>query len=121
MFATRLILASLLPLVCGAAAAQEAGSAPAAGQKDACLACHGPLEKLAGADVRFKVDGGTVNPHRFVPHDSKDAADFPECTVCHQVHPMPPAKGYKDAKANVEVCYQCHHNYTFEPCSKCHN
>lgn len=91
-----------------------------AAQKEFCLGCHGPIEKLTDADIKFKVDGGTVNPHKFVPHDSKNLADFPDCTVCHKPHAMPPSKGYKDVSANVEVCYQCHHNYTFQRCSKCH-
>ena len=26
----------------------------------------------------------------------------------------------KDKGATVEMCYSCHHNYTFEPCKQCH-
>lgn len=89
-------------------------------QKEECLACHGPLEKFLAVDVKFKVDSYIVNPHRFFPHDSKNPNDFPACTICHDPHPVPPVKGYKDTSANVYVCYQCHHNYTFKPCSQCH-
>lgn len=107
--------AVLFILTLGTAAGQ--GYAP---QKDECLRCHGTLESFVAREVRFTVDGVTINPHRYFPHDSKKASDFPACTLCHDPHPLPPPKGYKDASANVYACYQCHHNHTFKRCSQCH-
>ena len=89
-------------------------------KKEQCLQCHGPLEALVKKNVQVKVDGGTVNPHKYVPHAEQIPEKFPECTVCHKGHAMPPPKGFKDKSATVEMCYSCHHNYTFEPCKQCH-
>ncbi len=88
--------------------------------REQCLQCHGPVGQLAGKDIKFPVDGGTVNPHRFIPHGETVVEKFPVCTVCHKPHPMPPPKGFKDKEANVEMCYSCHHQYTFQPCKECH-
>ena len=103
----------------GFSAAAQAQGAPEMKKGD-CLGCHGPVEALVKKNVQVKVEGGSVNPHKFVPHAEQNLEKFPECTVCHTPHAMPPPKGFKDKAANVEMCYSCHHNYTFEPCKKCH-
>ena len=75
---------------------------------------------LTSMPPMYDADPGKINPHKFIPHDSKDPAKFPECTTCHTPHPLPPPKGFKDKSANVEMCYSCHHNYTFQKCSGYH-
>ena len=112
----------LISAAVAAAVIAAAGPASAADLKKAdCLQCHGPLEKLTQLAPMYQTESGKViNPHKFIPHDSKDPAKFPECTTCHTPHPMPPPKGFKDKSANVEMCYSCHHNYTFQKCSACH-
>ncbi len=88
--------------------------------KDTCLTCHGPLETFLKKEVHYNTDGQTINPHRFVPHDSQKPEDFPDCTNCHKPHTLPPPKGFKDTKVEVSICYECHHNYKFQACSSCH-
>lgn len=97
-----------------------AASADAPMKKEMCLQCHGPLENLLKLEPKYETDSGKINPHKYVPHDAADPAKFPECTTCHTPHAMPPAKGFKDKSANIEYCYSCHHNYTFQKCSECH-
>jgi predicted CXXCH cytochrome family protein len=95
-----------------------AAEAPKLTKKE-CMMCHGSIQDLIKKNVQFPVDGGKVNPHRYIPHGEKTDDKFPECTVCHTPHAIPPQKGAK-ASATVDTCYECHHNYTFEPCKKCH-
>lgn len=88
--------------------------------KATCLSCHGPFEKFINQTLKYQTDGQTINPHKTVPHDSKKIEDFPDCVTCHKPHPLPPPTGYKDKKVDLTVCYDCHHNYQFQPCSNCH-
>lgn len=114
---------SLPVLLLAAAALSLSGASLAAGapmKKEECLQCHGPMENLLKLEPKYETDSGKINPHKFVPHDSNDPAKFPECTTCHTPHGMPPAKGFKDQGANIEYCFSCHHNYTFQKCSECH-
>lgn len=113
-----LAAAALAALALAVAAAPAGAAAPM--KKADCLQCHGPLEKLTSMPPMYDADPGKINPHKFIPHDSRDPAKFPECTTCHTPHPLPPPKGFKDKSANVEMCYSCHHNYTFQKCSGCH-
>lgn len=116
------ILSSFLSALFSAAILGFAGqaSADAPMKKEMCLQCHGPVENLIKLEPKYETDSGKINPHKFVPHDSADLAKFPECTTCHTPHGMPPAKGFKDKDANVEYCFSCHHNYTFQSCKECH-
>ena len=98
--------------------ASIAAEAPKLTKKD-CVMCHGSVENLIKKNVQAKVDGGTVNPHKYIPHNEKTDDKFPECTVCHTPHAIPPQKGAK-ASATLDTCYECHHNFTFEPCKNCH-
>ncbi|MCI5850758.1 MAG: cytochrome c3 family protein [Sutterellaceae bacterium] len=113
-------LAAAFLLGTASSAAFAADGAPAM-KKAECLACHGPIEKLTALPPKYDAgDGKLVNPHKFVPHDSKDLAKFPECTTCHTPHTMPPPKGFHDKNANVETCFSCHHEMNFKKCSECH-
>jgi predicted CXXCH cytochrome family protein len=105
-----------------AIAAGAQGAAPAGGADPAaaCLQCHGPFEKLAGAPARFVAPSGEkVNPHRFVPHD---LTDVPECTGCHQPHSAAPKAAELAAlpRPNVKSCFECHHKQNFGSCQSCH-
>jgi len=95
-----------------------------ANSKEACLDCHGPFDKLAAATASYvAASGEKITPHRYVPHDSKEAKGIPECSNCHQPHPLPPtARNLANAaKPDVHWCLMtCHHNNNFEPCKKCH-
>ena len=89
--------------------------------KDKCLSCHGPYEKLQKATADYKAQSGeTVTPHQYVPH--ADKKDIPDCTSCHTPHPIPPGDKASVAKASgVEWCYtSCHHAYNLQPCKNCH-
>ena len=110
----------------GAAAAspsaQPSSPAPAT-SKDACLNCHGPFDKLVSS-VNYRAPSGErISPHRFVPHSSKEAKAIPECSNCHEPHPVPlPASGVAALpKPDVQWCYTaCHHKNTFQLCKDCH-
>lgn len=104
-------------------------NAPATGQVSAsagnqCLECHGPFAKLTGTSTNFiAASGEKINPHRYVPHDSKLESDIPDCTRCHTAHSLAslPAKGSVDlTKVTVEWCYSCHHEKNFQSCKDCH-
>ena len=92
--------------------------------KDRCLNCHGPFDKLAAATPNYMAQSGErITPHRYVPHDSKEAKAIPECYNCHQPHPVRPALTDLAAlpKPNVQWCYtSCHHENHFTPCKNCH-
>ncbi len=98
-------------------------AAPAAGQ--ACLDCHGPLEKFMAGSTAYQVPGGKkVNPHRYVPHDSKRADEAPVCANCHAAHslsPLPKSGSIDRSTLNVDWCYKaCHHTKDFTSCKECH-
>ena len=97
------------------AASTEAGSS-----KDACLGCHGPFEKLIAATSDYKMQSGDQeiksNPHRYVPHKSKD---IPECSNCHKPHPVPLTSTEGLSKPKAQWCYGCHHAGVLE-CGICH-
>jgi len=92
---------------------------------EACLDCHGPFEKITEATANWVAPSGEkTSPHRYVPHDSKQASDIPECTNCHAAHTIapPPTAGSIDLKkVKVDWCYTtCHHEKNFKPCKECH-
>ena len=101
-----------------------AGGGQAEASKEACLGCHGPFDKLAGMAPTFKAPSGeTINPHYFVPHNSKEAKAVPECTNCHEPHLIPPTTAALAdlPKPGVDWCYTaCHHKNNFTPCKECH-
>lgn len=91
------------------------------GPKDTayCLKCHGPFEKLIAKTKGYVTQFDEhVNPHQFVPHDSKSV---PDCAECHAAHPIPFKAESAPATPELTYCYSCHHTQTFETCSKCHN
>ena len=97
----------------------------AARPAEACLDCHGPFEKITEATADWKAPSGErTSPHRYVPHDAKQASDIPECRNCHAAHTIspPPAAGSIDLKKlSVDWCYTtCHHEKNFTPCKECH-
>ena len=85
------------------------------------MACHGlTFSELVNKNIQVESDTGLVNQHVFLPHNDPNG-EVTECTNCHQVHTMPPPKGYKDDQASLEACYSCHHNYELKKCSSCHD
>lgn len=118
-------------LLLGGLGSSMAVAAPAAQTADpqACLACHGgSLEALADKTKDYKDEwGDPVNPHVYIdrsaknPHQGKKI--LPECTKCHEAHPVPPKPGMKVKTADVSYCFGCHHMETFEPCGQagCHD
>jgi hypothetical protein len=90
-----------------------------------CLGCHGPFDKVMEASANWTMaDGKKLNPHRYVPHDSKLEDEVPDCTHCHTAHPLDPlpaAKSIDLSKLNEQWCYQaCHHEKNFQSCKDCH-
>jgi hypothetical protein len=85
--------------------------------KPACLDCHGPFEQLASAEPSFAFSADLkINPHRYIPHNSKEV---PDCAGCHEVHPVPPTEPVKKP-TSVAWCYACHHLQDFTDCKQCH-
>lgn len=121
--AAAMLLANL-----GWSAAAFAADAPAP-DPQACLACHGgSLEALADKTKDYKDEwGDPVNPHVYIDRDAADPHHgkkvLPDCTKCHEAHPIPPQPGMKVKEADVSYCFGCHHMETFEPCGKagCHD
>jgi len=104
------------------ASAQPAGLANAT-SKEACLDCHGPFDKLVAAANYQAPSGEKITPHRYVPHGAREAKAIPECSNCHEPHPVPPpSTGFvSQSKPDVQWCYTaCHHKNTFQPCKDCH-
>jgi hypothetical protein len=100
-------------------------SAPVMKKKERkCLDCHDPFDKLIEASAGYIAPSGEkTSPHRYVPHDSKQPEDIPECIHCHAAHPLSPlpAKGAIDlSKVSVQWCYDCHHDNTLKSCKECH-
>jgi hypothetical protein len=88
--------------------------------KDQCLMCHGPFDKIIEKNIKFKFsEEETINPHRYIPHDGQEA---PECTECHTPHKIPlEDKSTVVRPNNVEFCLaSCHHMRNFQPCTACH-
>jgi hypothetical protein len=100
----------------------DASTMPAS--KDLCLNCHGPFDKLALATANYMAPSGErTTSHRYVPHNSKEAKTIPECSNCHQSHPVPPTASDLAVlpKPDVQWCYTtCHHKNNFTPCKDCH-
>jgi len=97
----------------------------AAAAAQACLDCHGPVEKFMAGSAAYQVPGGRkVKPHRYVPHNSKLADELPACTNCHTAHslsPLPKAGSIDRSTLNVDWCYKaCHHTKDFRSCKDCH-
>jgi hypothetical protein len=116
-----ILAAVILLLVFGgiAPATQDAKNSEKT-DKDKCLACHGPFEKIAKATESWEAPSGEkTTPHRYVAHDTKD---IPECTECHVPHPIPlQDKSTLVKSRGVEFCYSgCHHARNLQPCKSCH-
>ena len=89
--------------------------------KEQCLGCHGPFESLHAKNIQVEADPKPVNPHVYIPHTKTGGMDkIWECTMCHEPHAMPPKKNPDREHANIEACYQCHHQYNFKRCDECH-
>ena len=123
--ATVLLFAHLVPLPAQAAAAQKnEQAAPAnAASREACLNCHGPYDKLVSNANYQAPSEEKITPHRYVPHSSKDSKAIPECSNCHETHPVPTTEKALSSlpKPDVQWCYTtCHHKNTFQLCKDCH-
>jgi hypothetical protein len=104
-----------------ALATQEAKKPPEKMDKEKCLSCHGPYEKIAKATENFKTPSEEVStPHRYVPHDG---TEIPQCTECHIQHKLDPLpeKSTVDKPKDLDFCYNgCHHMRNLQPCKNCH-
>ncbi len=88
--------------------------------RDTCLACH-TFSKLITDTANYAGwrRGQTASPHQYVPHNSNNAKDIPECMYCHIAHPLPLTSTTGLPKANGDWCYTCHHMEVLE-CGTCH-
>jgi hypothetical protein len=87
-----------------------------------CLACHS-YDKIRKDTAKYKASSGeTVTPHQYVPHKEKEKGGIPDCTECHQAHPVPLTDKSKVVKPkDIDFCYTaCHHMNNLESCTKCH-
>jgi hypothetical protein len=111
-------------LFCQALGLGDSGSFAASASKEACLDCHGPFDKLAASTASYAAPSGEKStPHRYVPHDAKEAKAIPECSNCHQPHSVPPSESDRAAfrRREIDWCYtSCHHDNTLKPCKECH-
>lgn len=102
----------------GPAAVSGATSLTEAAGSAYCLKCHGPIEKLQEKTKGFISEWDeAVNPHVFVPHDTKNVAD---CAECHKAHPIPYTPGSAGPKPKLTYCYSCHHTEELKSCKECH-
>jgi hypothetical protein len=104
----------------GLALAMQDSQKPDKIDKDKCLGCHGPFDKIIKATANWESPAGDkASPHKYVPHDSEDA---PECTECHTPHAIPlKDKALVVKPKDVLFCYDsCHHAKNLQPCKNCH-
>lgn len=115
---------SLLPAGAAAASPSVNPNTPVnAASKETCLSCHGLFDKIAASPNYQAPSGEKISPHRYVPHAVRDAKAIPECSNCHEPHPVPPTTSGLAAlpKPEVQWCYTaCHHKNTFQLCKDCH-
>ncbi len=89
--------------------------------KTVCLACHKPFDDLTKKTVKFTMPSKEVtSPHLYVPHESKEMKDIPECTGCHEAHALPAPTSRDRSRISVDFCYSCHHEKTLARCAECH-
>ena len=121
--ATTVAAATAMVAATATSSSQPSTATTSAGSPSAvCLGCHGPFEKLTALPAKFKTDSGeVVNPHRYVPHDSKTITDCTNCHTAHALSPLPTAGSIDLSKVDVTWCYNsCHHQNNFTPCKACH-
>ena len=103
------------------AAVSGSGTSVPATSKTACLTCHGPFDALIRKTAKYVMPSKEVtSPHRYVPHQSGEAKDVPECTSCHDVHAQPAPANQDLTRNKVDYCYSCHHEKAFTACAECH-
>jgi hypothetical protein len=86
-----------------------------------CLACHS-YEKIRKSTAKYKTPNDDIaTPHQYVPHKEKEKGDIPDCTECHEAHPVPPDKSKVVKPKDITYCYtECHLHNNLNSCSKCH-
>lgn len=100
------------------ATAATTASAAAESSKDTCLGCHGPFDKIISETANYTMPSGEqTSPHRYVPHKSKD---IPECSNCHEPHPVPLTSTEGLPKPKTDWCYMCHHAGVLQCGPPCH-
>lgn len=105
-----------------------AGASYAAMTPQDCLQCHGPFEALQKKTENWTDEfGDKVQPHVYlddkVANPHQGAKVPPNCTGCHEEHPLPPPANYKPAvPTSFSMCYGCHHMENFQKCGDagCH-
>lgn len=115
--------ASTIAAATAASSEPSQPSAPTtATSKEVCLECHGPFDDLAKSTAGYVTPSGEKGtPHRYVPHEKKDPGAIPECSNCHEPHPVPPTSPIAVPEAGVDWCYRaCHHENNFKSCKECH-
>lgn len=93
-----------------------------------CLMCHGgSFDALREQTKNWKDEfGSPVQPHQYLDPNAANphagAKVVPECTGCHQAHPIPVPKDFKPEPASLSMCYGCHHMENFQKCNDagCH-
>ena len=87
---------------------------------DHCLECH-DWEEISNKDPYYASynpeESMPINPHRYVPHETKDKVS---CVSCHTAHDEDEPDASKVVKASVTECFMCHHSMTFKLCDECH-
>lgn len=84
-----------------------------------CLMCHGgSFDALREQTKNWKDEfGSPVQPHQYLDPNAANphagAKVVPECTGCHQAHPIPVPKDFKPEPASLSMCYGCHHMENF--------
>jgi succinate dehydrogenase/fumarate reductase flavoprotein subunit len=104
------------------AARAEAQTAAPAAAKETCLEYHGPFDKLSSPQIDHTApQDEKINPHRFVPHQARDANAIPERSSCHTPHAVPHTGTDSRSPATVSwCCDSCHHQRSFIRCTQCH-
>lgn len=86
-----------------------AGASYAAMTPQDCLQCHGPFEALQKKTENWTDEfGDKVQPHVYLddkaanPHQGAKVP--PNCTGCHEEHPLPPPGDYKPRSRRAFRC-----------------
>ena len=111
----------------GALAAEDSAEKASDSTKQ-CLMCHGGSFEALREQTKNWTDefGDKIQPHQYLDSESANphqgAKVVPECTNCHEKHPVPLPAGYKPKQATFSTCYGCHHMENFQKCSDagCH-
>lgn len=89
-----------------------------------CFDCHESFDELSTKEPAFEFTAKEgdkplkINPHKYVPHESKTV---PDCLSCHTPHKVDITEASQAPKAKIDYCFGCHHEKTFAKCADCHD